>query len=79
MKNFIDSLYDYDYSGVNDEESSDEEETAIVTETDQSKPGSHTVADQSKLFNYTDSRSEEEEEDLRVDVNFDKPIDLDIN
>ena len=43
MKNFIDSLYDYDYSGVNDEESSDEEEAAIVIETDQSKPVSHTA------------------------------------
>ena len=47
MKNFVDSLYDYDYSGVNDEESSDEEEAAIVIETDQSKPVSHTAADQS--------------------------------
>ena len=56
MKNFVDSLYDYDYSGVNDEESSDEEETAIVTETDQSK-----------LVCYTDSSSEEEEEDLHVE------------
>ena len=37
MKNFVDSLYDYEYSGVNDEGSSDEEETAIVIETDQSK------------------------------------------
>ena len=55
MKNFVDSLYDYDYSGVNDEESSDEEETAIVTETDQSK-----------LVSYTDSSSEEEE-DLHVE------------
>ena len=35
MKNFVDSLYDYDYSRVNDEESSDEEEAAIVIETDQ--------------------------------------------
>ena len=34
MKNFIDSLYDYEYSGVNDKESSDEEEAAIVIETD---------------------------------------------
>ena len=30
MKNFVDSLYDYDYSGVNDEESSDEEEAATA-------------------------------------------------
>ena len=76
-KNFADSLYDYDYIGVNDEESSDEEEDAIVTETDHSKPVSHTAADQSKLVSYTDSGSEEE--DLHVDVNFDKPIDLTIN
>ena len=34
MKNFIDSLYDYEYSGVNDKESSNEEEAAIVIETD---------------------------------------------
>ena len=47
MKKSVDSIYDYDYSGVNDEESSDKEEAAIVTETDQSKPVSHTVADQS--------------------------------
>ena len=33
MKKFIDTLYDYDYSGVKDEESSDEEEAAIVIET----------------------------------------------
>ena len=46
MKKSVDSIYDYD-SGVNDEESSDKEEAAIVTETDQSKPVSHTVADQS--------------------------------
>ena len=48
MKNFVDSLYDYDYSGVNDEESSDEEEAAIVIGTDQSKPVSY-AAYQSKL------------------------------
>ena len=47
MNNFVDSLYDYDYSGVNKEESSDEEEAAIVIETDQSKPVSHTAAYQS--------------------------------
>ena len=29
IKNFVDSLYDYEYSGVNGEESSDEEEAAI--------------------------------------------------
>ena len=69
MKNFVDSLYDYEYSGVNDEESSDEEEAAIVIETDQSKPVSHTAADQSKLVSYAGSSSEEE--DLHVDVNFD--------
>ena len=34
MKNFIDSLYDYEYSRVIDEGSSDEEEAAIVIETD---------------------------------------------
>ena len=78
MKKFIDTLYDYDYSGVKDEESSDEEEAAIVIETDQSKPVSHTAADQSKLVSYTDSSSEEEE-NLHVDVNFDEPIDLSIN
>ena len=66
IKNFVDSLYDYEYSGVNDKENSDEEEAAIVTETDQSK-----------LVSYTDSSSEEE--DLHVDVNFDEPIDLIIN
>ena len=68
MKNFVDSLYDYNYVGVNDEESSDEKEAAIVTETDQSKLVSHIVADQSKLVSYTDISSEEEE-DLNVDVN----------
>ena len=67
MKNFVDSLYDYNYGGVNDEESSDEKEAAIVTETDQSKLVSHIVADQSKLVSYTDISSEEE--DLNVDVN----------
>ena len=61
MKNFVDSLYDYDYSGVNDEESSDEEEAAIVIETGQPKPVSHRAADQSKLVNHTDSSSEEED------------------
>ena len=40
---------------------------------------SHTAADQSKLLSYTDSISEEEEDDLHVDVNFDEPIDLAIN
>ena len=68
MKNFVDSLYDYNYGGVNDKESSDEKEAAIVTETDQSKLVSHIVADQSKLVSYTDISSEEEE-DLNVDVN----------
>ena len=79
MKKFVDSLYDYNYSGLNDEKSSDEEEAAIVIETDQSKPVSHKAAHLSKLVNYTDSSSEEEEEDLHVDVNFDEPIDLAIN
>ena len=77
MKNLVDSLYDYDYSGVNEEESCDEEETATVIETDQSKSVSHTAADQAKLVSYTDSCSEEE--DLHVDVNFDELIDLAIN
>ena len=67
-KNFVDSLYGYDYNGVSDEESSNKEEAAIVIETDQSKPVSHTAADQSKLVSYTGSSSEEEE-DLHVDVN----------
>ena len=80
MKNSVDSLYDYKYNGVNDEESSDEEEAAIVIETDQSKPVSHTAADQSKLVSYTDSSSEEEqEEDLHVVANFDESIDMAIN
>ena len=78
MKNFFDSLYDYDYSGVNNEESSDEEEAAIVIETDQSKPVRHTTADQSKLVSYTDSSSEEKE-DLQVDFNFDEATDFPIN
>ena len=73
----VDSLYDYDYSTFSNEESSDEEQAAIVIETDQSKPFSQTVADHSKLISYTDSSSEEE--DLHVDVNFDEPIDLAIN
>ena len=72
------SVCDYDYSGVNDEENSDEEEAAIVIETDQSKPVSYTAADQLKLVSYTDSSSEEVE-DLYADVNFDEPIDLAIN
>ena len=70
LYNFVDSLYDYEYSGINEEE-------RIVTETDQIKPVSHTVADQSKLDSCTDSSSEEE--DLQVHVNFDKTIDLAIN
>ena len=57
---------------------SDEEEAAIVIETDQSKPVSHTAAGQSKLVSYTESSSEEEE-DLYVEVNFAEPIDLAIN
>ena len=79
MESLVDSLYDYNYSGLNDEESSDEVEAAIVIETDQWKPVSHTVTDQSKLVSCTDSRSEEEEEYLHVDVSFDEPIDLAIN
>ena len=77
MKNIVDSLYDCNYSEVNDKKSSDEEEPAIVIETDQSKPVNHTAADQSKLVSYTDSSSEEE--DLHVDVNYDEPINLVIN
>ena len=46
---------------------SSDEEAAIIIETDQSK-----------LVRYTDS-SNEEEEDLHADVNFDEPIDLVIN
>ena len=71
----VDSLYDYDYSTVSNEESSDEEQAAIVIETDQSKPVTHTAADYSKLISYPGS----EEEDLHVDVNFDEPVDLAIN
>ena len=41
MKNFVDSLYDYECSGVNDKRSSDEEEAAIAIETDQSTSQSH--------------------------------------
>ena len=37
MKNFANSLYGYDYSALNNEESSDEEKATIVIETDQSK------------------------------------------
>ena len=48
MKNFVDSLYDQDYSGVNDEEGSDEEEAAVAIETDQSKLISHTAAESVK-------------------------------
>ena len=77
VKSFVDSLYDYDYSGVNKKETSDKEEAAIAIETDQSKSVSHTTADYSKLVSYTDSSSEEE--DLHIDVNFDEPIDLAIN
>ena len=73
MKSFVDSLYDYGYSAVNDEENSDEEEAAIVIETDQSKPVSHMAADLSKLVSFTDSDSEGEE-GIHVDVNFDEPI-----
>ena len=76
MKNFVDYLFDSDYSGVNDEEGSDDE-AAIVIETDQSKPVSHTAANQSKLVSYTDSSSKEEEEGgLHVDVNFNETLDL---
>ena len=78
-KNSVDSLYDYDYSGVKDEESSDEEEVASVIETDQSKQVNHTAADQSKLVSYTDSGSEKEEKNLHVGTNFDEPINLTIN
>ena len=79
MKKIVDCLYDYDWSGFNNKESSDEEEAAIVIETFQLKPVSHPAADQSKMVSYTDCSSEEEEEDLHADVNFDEPIDLAIN
>ena len=69
LYNFVDSLYDYEYSGINDEESSDEEKAAIVIETDQIKPVSHTAADQAKLDSCTESSSADE--DLHVHVNFD--------
>ena len=49
MRNFLDSLYDNDYKGGNDDESSDEEEAAIAIKTDQSEPVSHMAADQSKV------------------------------
>ena len=62
MKNFVNSFYDYNYSGVNDEERSDEEEVAIVIETDQSKSVSHAAANQAKLVSCTDSSSEEKED-----------------
>ena len=78
MRNFADSLYDYNYSGVNDEESRDEKEAIIVIEADQSKPVRHTAVNQSELVRYTDSGSEEEE-DPHVDINFDEPIDQTIN
>ena len=44
MKNFVASPYNYDYSGVNDQENFVEEEAAIIIETDQSKPVSPTAA-----------------------------------
>ena len=75
-RNFPHSLYDYEYSGVNDEESSDKE-VASVIETDHSQSVSHTADDHSKLVSYNDCSSEEE--DLHVDINFDEPTDLAIN
>ena len=77
-KTYANSLYGYDYSALNNEESSDEEKATIVIETDQSKWVSHTATDQSKLVSYTGS-SNEEEQDLHIDVNFDEPVDLAIN
>ena len=74
MKNFVDYLYDYDYSGVNDGDSSNEEEATIVIETDQSV--SHKQWVTRRLVSYTDSSSEE---DVHVDVNFDEPTDVVIN
>ena len=68
------SLYDYDYSGVNDGDSSNEEEATIVIETDQSV--SHKQWVTRRLVSYTDSSSEE---DVHVDVNFDEPTDVVIN
>ena len=52
MKNFVASPYDYDYSGVNDQENNVEEEAAIIIETDQSKPVSPTAA-VSQIWSYT--------------------------
>ena len=43
------------------------------------KKGNFMAADQSKLVSHTDRSSEEEEEDLHFDVNFDEPIELAIN
>ena len=42
MKNFVDSLCDYDYSSVKDKKCSNEE-AAIAIETDMSVPVSYTV------------------------------------
>ena len=65
-------------SGVNDKETSDEEEATIIIETNQSNSVSHTAADQLNLVSYTDSSSEVEE-DLHIDVNFHEPTDMAIN
>ena len=81
MTKFVDSLQDYQCSGVNCEESSDQEEAGIVIETDQSKPVSHTTTDQSKPVSHTatdqsklvsciDNSSEEEKEDLHLTLIF---------
>ena len=47
--------------------------TAIFIETVQSKSVSHTQTDQSDFFIYTDRSSEQEEDDLNVDISFDEP------
>ena len=78
IKKIVDSIFDYNYSGDNDEESRDKEEAAIIIENDQLKPFSDTATDQSKLVSYTDSSSKEEE-DLHVDFNFDEQTDVAIN
>ena len=78
MKNFVDSLCDYNYSGVKDEESSDEEEAAIVIETDQSKP---VVTRRLISQNWSVTVTlivRSEEEDIQIDDDFDEPIDLSV-
>ena len=65
----LNSLYGYDYNGVNDKESNDEEEAPILiqnqTKSDQTKSVSHMAGDPSKLVSYTNSSSEEEKRPAR--------------